>query len=322
MALELDIATVVYRPELPLLRLQARSIAVHADPAMVAEVIVLVNDRSEAECVRAVEAMRADYGPLAGRLRVVPATALFRGPGAPAPRGLAQSRRRLGMWRRRLWPPFRREGWWGAPGWRMQQAVKLAAARVGSAGTMLILDAKNHFLRRVGHADFVAPDGRALTALAPPNAEQQAWIAQSFAFLGVAAPPAAAPAPGTITPFPLARAVLADALEAMEARGGPIQDLFHDKSAFAGTEFMAVYADVVRRHGAWSARFVEGLTPAATVFSRDDAAAVDAALSRAEAGEAAVLSIHSRSAARLDGAQRARVEALWAGAGLEPPEGW
>jgi hypothetical protein len=143
----LDIVTVVFRKEVPLLRLQARSMARFLDPAGIGRVRVIVNDRRERVCCAAVEALRGDYGPFADRLEVVTPDALF----ALRPSGLGPRdwRQRAWLWGVRhgvLYPFGLKGGWRGNRGWRIQQALKLAAGRYGEAPFVLILDAKNHFI--------------------------------------------------------------------------------------------------------------------------------------------------------------------------------
>ncbi len=55
----MDVVTVVFREELPLLALQARSIARFLDPDAVGRILVVVNDFHEDDCAAAVEATPA-----------------------------------------------------------------------------------------------------------------------------------------------------------------------------------------------------------------------------------------------------------------------
>ena len=65
----LDLATVVYRDELPLIRLQARSIARMLDPRGIGAILVVVNDREEEACLAALREVLPEVGVFAHRSR-------------------------------------------------------------------------------------------------------------------------------------------------------------------------------------------------------------------------------------------------------------
>lgn len=311
----LDIVTVVYGGELAFLRLQAASLDRFLDPAGVGRVVVVVNDIDESGVAAAVEALRPDYGRFAGRLVVRRPDELFGlRPAGLGPRGPRQ-RFRLWMTRHRRAYPFGvKGGWRGNRGWSVQQALKLAAARDGDSRYLLLLDAKNHFVRPVSVASFVAADGRARSFLEPPG-DHARWVQGSFRRLGLAPPDPDAPAPPTITPYPVARSLVAGCLDALEARVGPAEAFFA-RARRDASEFMLVYAHAAGLPGGWSAAFAEGLVPPASIFRDSDAATIDRALARAESGEAEVFSLHSARIPGLAPAERARIAALWRARGL------
>lgn len=306
--------TVVYGRDLPGLALQARSIARFFE-AELGGIFVVVNDVDSEACAAAVEGLRSEYGRHADKLEVVMPESLFAlRPRDCRPRGWA----RFAHWytaHRSVYPFGQKGGWRGNRGWSLQQALKLAAARRGAAPYVLILDGKNHFVRPVATEAFVAPDMRPLSQLACANDEHWSWIVASFARLGVGLPPREAAVPQSITPFVASRAVLREAVEALERRLGPMETFFARKNTLE-TEFMLIYAQVVRRWGSWEEWFAPGLVPPATIFGRSTDADVAAVLDRAERGEADVLSVHSGRAASLAPEHRARLRALWAAAGL------
>jgi hypothetical protein len=313
----LDLVTVVFSREMELLRRQARSIARFLAPEGLGRIRVIVNDRDEDACVAAVEAVRPEYGALADRLEVVrPATLFALRPRALGPQGVRQWLRYLATRHRRRSPFGQKGGWNGNRGWAVQQALKLAAARLGEGRFVLILDAKNHFIRPVSVASFVSPEGRARTYTNRPGDKQWSWIPPSFRLMGVPPPPRDAPAPPTVTPVCVSRAVLGDCLDDLERRVGPAEAFFARARGNA-TEFMLLYAHVVGRHGSWQAVFDPGLVPPATIFGRSDAAFIDHVVRRAESGEAEVFSVHGSRVATLEPEVRRRVEAIWAERGLD-----
>lgn len=310
----IDVATVVYRREIPLLALQARSMALYLDPEAFGRIFVLVNDRNEADCVADVEALRSQWGPFASRVEVLGGDAVFAG--GPRPRGATQRIRRAVTRRRVLWPFGIKSGWRGNRGWAIQQAMKLRVGRLSRAPFVLLLDAKNHFIRPVGAASFVGPTGRAKCQRVVPGDKQRRYILASFRRLGLEPPAHDAPAPRTVTPVCLPRCVLNESLADLEARVGAVEDFFARKTT-EESEFMLIYASVVSRHGDWSGLFEDGLTPAATLFRNGTMADLDAALDQAERGGAEIFSVHGRWLSRLDPGRRARVEALWRERGLD-----
>lgn len=316
----LDLVTVVYGGEIALLQLEARSIARFLDPEGVGAILVIVNDREEDAVVARVRALLPDYGPFAGRVEILRPDALFAlRPARFGPRGPWAKARALFTANRWRYPFGVKGGWRGNRGWAVQQALKLAVARHGSGSHLLILDAKNHFVRPVSRASFVAPDGRALARLAAPNRKHQRWNAVSFRFLGAPPPEPGALSPPTVTPFVIRRSDLLASLEAVEGRAGPVEAFFARKRS-EESEFALIHAAVAGRAGGVAAAFAPGLRPAATIRPKHDDARVGALLALVEAGEMDVLSVHKRRLGRFSPDQLARLRAIWAAAGLDARE--
>lgn len=314
-----DIATVVFSRELDLLQLQARSIDRFLDPRGIGRILVVINDAEEAACVARAAAIVPDYGRFAARVEIVGADALFAlRPARCGPRGLVQRVRHGFTRHRRLFPFGVKGGWRGNRGWSVQQAMKLAVARHASAAFLLILDAKNHFIRPVTTASFVSDAGRARSYGVVPDTVQWPWIEASFRRFGLPPPDRGAPAPPSVTPFCAPRAVVSGCLDALEARVGPAEAFFARKDS-RETEFMLIYAHVVAQHGSWAACFDQGLVPAATMSRVADDARVDRVLGLAEDGTAEILSVHSGRIASLRPQDRRRLAAIWADRHLTPP---
>lgn len=304
--------TVTFRDELELLRLQARSMAAFLPDALVAEILVIVNDRDEAGVGAAVEAMRPDYGVHAGKLRVVGATDLFRWDAGPG--GAASLLRRIQALHPRL--AFRSPGlaWRGHGGWKIQQACKLLAFRAVRAEWTVLLDSKIHFLAPVARSEFVTPDGRGRIICSDRERANQAWLASSFRRMGLE-PSAAGPrVVNGIMPFPVRTRLLREVTETVEADVGPLQVYFavHRKDE---TEVMLINAYCCARRGGLEAEF-DTTRPLPPVIMRSTPAeVVEASVRRVEAGET-TLALHRAAVARLSEDQRARLAALWRRAGL------
>ena len=105
----MDLCTVVFRDELDVLRLQARSIQLYARDLNPRSIYVMVNDDSEIDV--------AIYGDLADRVRVIP-------------RSIYGCE-------------------WSENGWLSQQVLKLYGAALSSDTWCMVLDAKTLFVRPV-----------------------------------------------------------------------------------------------------------------------------------------------------------------------------
>lgn len=309
---DLTFVTITFREELELLRLQARSMAAFLPPEMVGEILVVVNDHDEDALCRKVEEMRGEYGVLADRLRVLPATALFRwdtGPGGP----VALMRKLQSL---HPWLALRSKGtaWRYHGGWKIQQVCKMAIYREVSTPWIVLLDSKIHFMAPVPRSEFFAADGRP-RLICKNLAEARAdWLAPSFAQFGLE-PDAAGPrvADG-IMPLPVATDLLRDVTEAVEAKTGPLQVLFsvHRKGE---TEAMLITGYCVATRGSLEAVFDTSRAFPPVIMRTHGDERVEAALDAVEAG-AVSLALHRAAVVRLTPAQRERLAGLWSARGL------
>lgn len=315
--------TVAFGDELAFLRLQARSLDRFFDTHGLGRIIVVVNDRRERETLEAFRAMRAEYGRLADRVEIFTPASLLN-----APRSLRYRIERhwvsevRGRWKAHA-------GWAGNHGWRMQQAFKLLAANRATADNILILDAKNHFVRKTGTPDFLTEDGVPRTALVAPSGKFATWAAHSFRLLQPSHRGALDRIPRSVTPFVVQRSLLLDLVAHLEGRFGPV-DCFFARRNRRTTEFMLIFTFAELFRGGWLAVAREGLPQARTIFrSTPEQAAVAFARGAAETGaggateDSPIFSIHR---SRLSGASedlRTAVVELWLRCGLiaSPDEG-
>jgi hypothetical protein len=251
----LSFVNVTFPGELPLLRLQARSMGLYLPDAVVDEILNIANATDEAAALADLEAIRADYGPLAPKVRNVTASEVFAaGPG----------RVRLAHWPKRLlsenpWIYGRhRPGWRGNDGWQMQQALKLGAARLVKTPVYVILDSKNIFLAPITAADFLSPSGRPLARLNHGRGRVD-WLGASIRALGLD-PDLAARRPilSFLTPAVFERVLIERVLAEVEARHGTVQALFAMPGNKA-TEFMLVSGWCLKDPGGVLGHFEEEL---------------------------------------------------------------
>lgn len=221
----LSFVNVTFPGELPLLRLQARSMSRYLPVSLVEEVINIVNATNEAAARDELEGLRAEYGPLAPKVRNVTASEVFAaGPNRTGLRHLPKALVARNPW---LYGR-RRAGWRGNDGWQMQQALKLAAARVTTADTIVILDSKNIFVAPLRVEDFVAGNGKPLARFDRGKSQlSMRWLPASLKALGLD-PRIASERPilSILTPAVVKRRLVCDLLDALEARQGPVQNLF------------------------------------------------------------------------------------------------
>jgi hypothetical protein len=127
----IDIITVVFEPEIPVLRAQAQSIALNCQDIGIRNIYVVLND---------LEPVTAQidpgwWGPLANNVLVIPRSAFS--------------------------TPF------VANGWVSQQVLKLLTAAISYNTYSMILDAKTIFVRRLDPDTIVNTAGRICTGIQP-----------------------------------------------------------------------------------------------------------------------------------------------------------
>lgn len=319
---QIDLVTVAFSAELPLLRLQAASLARFFDPNSLGRILVIVNNLDEDGCFARIEALRPSYGALADRVAVIRPSDIFAPGRFPLHRLLANPRLLTTLQkatRRRLFPGDNpRYGWRGYSGWTVQQALKLAAARVCESDHVLFLDAKNHCVVPVHRDDFVAADGRPLAVTQAPDDKSLSWLRASFDLLGTPVPEFGDALPSSITPFCVRRELLAGCLHRIEDIAGPVQNLFLDRRSARCpfTEFALIHAYAVSAFGDWQAVFAPGAALPATIFRRSDDDAASAVLDRIDRGETNILGIHSARFGTFSNQVRERIEAIWGRSGL------
>ncbi|AMY69638.1 DUF6492 family protein [Frigidibacter mobilis] len=321
----IDFVTVCFRTELPLLRLQARSMDRFLDPAGVGRILVIANDEDEAACIAAFEAIRPDWGRHAPRVEFVRGTSLmplrFRGPLDRLERAWVSGPRCAWRhWRDRLMgKPRTVYGWALNSGWLMQQAFKLYAARRVTASHAVILDAKNFFVAPVGAGLFVTPDGRARAAMVPPIPKVRIWAEASARRIGGALTPRET-MPDSTTPVVLRTEDFVAGLDRIERAVGPLECFFARRSA-QSTEFMMLYAATGGGNAAWEARFAPIEAPWIYHLSAtgpgDLARELAACATRAEP----ILALHRRWLFRIGAEDRAALSRYLVGRGLFAGEG-
>ena len=262
--LPLDFVTVAFAADLPLLRLQARSMARYLDPDLCGQVIVIANQPGDAGLVeRIAREVVPDYGALAPRVRLTDAAAL-RDLEAIDPR---------------------------ANGWRRQQVLKLEAHRLVGTEAYVTLDCKNHFIRPTSADAFLDPSGR--LRMLPRGVQPR--HAGAFDLFGL--PPGQHPATmfHIITPFSLIASEVAAMDRALRARTGRgYAEAILAADGPRQVEYRLYCAFLVAERGGWEARHVLSDLPSASFFAREDQLAP--VLRKADRPDTRMMAVHRRAA--------------------------
>ncbi len=316
----LDFITVCFRTELPLLRLQARSMDRFLAPEGVGRILVIANDKDEDACIAAFETVRADWGRHAGRVEFVRGSAMmpgrFRGPLDRVERlWVAGPRCAWRHWRDRLLGRRRTIYGWGLnAGWLMQQAFKLYAARLVTGSHAVILDAKNFFVAPADAGLFVAPDGRARVAMVTPSPKLATWSSASARRIGAVLAPGAT-MPESSTPVVLRAEDFRAATDRIERAVGPLESFFARRSA-QSTEFMLLYAATGGGNADWQRRFAPIEAPWIRRLSATEPGDLARALAGCENAPEPMLALHRKWVFRIGAEDRAALARYLPGRGL------
>lgn len=318
---KIDLVTVVFSAELPLLRIQARSIARFMKPQDLGRILIVVNDRFENDTLKAIEALKHEYGDFANRVSILRPDEIFRW--HTGPRSLLNSLKATYTRNRAKIPGERQNGWRRHRGWQLQQAIKLASVRAATSDYMVILDAKNHFFAPIDRTDFISDTGKPLTYYEKIGDWQKRWFRDACKIIGldpkVAREDEYMP---SMTPFVVRRSFLKDVLDAAESSAAPIQVLFGTKRDEV-TEFALVFAHCLKVHGSIEGEFQLGLNPAAFTIRDPEQGRSNLAIREIETGAKKVFGLHIGSTPHLSREERERICALWVEHGLakSPKEG-
>lgn len=281
----LTFVTVVFEPELALLRLQARSLRRHLDADAVAAILVLDNCAGGMGA-RARRTVLREFGPLLSpRVQVMRTSAL-------GVRGSTE-------------------------GWRSQQAAKLLVSGLVQTAHYVILDAKNHLIAPVTSSDFVDDAGQALGATHPYTEHPlRRDLERTLRQLGADEAQIlrlVEDFPPTATPFVVDTALARRIIAGVEA-----EEAISFAAAFEHQRFLEFFLysgwSILREHRVP----VTGDPIHAPIIWPGRATQEGAATSITEAQRsgAAWFSVHRRVLWRADRATRAHIASFWADRGL------
>jgi hypothetical protein len=275
-----DFVTVVYRDDLALLRLQARSLDLYLDPAFDGAIVIIVNDlRPKAVIEHVRRAVLPDYGRWRDRVEIVP---FYR---------LAY----------RLDP---------TNGWILQQVLKLSYALIARRDWYVVLDSKNHFIAPIGRDLFLDPAGFGLQPFEHRSPTLPDHYRVSTGYFGVDERATRfVPATPFLIHTQAARELLAE-VERRERR--QFADVFTETRCLS--EFLLYGAFLHAFYGGFDRLYRDTEQFAMTHWEPDTS--VTDAVRCAESEKALCFGIHLRCLAALDDKQRHSLEWFWRRYGL------
>lgn len=306
---KIDFATVVFREEIGLLRVQARSLARYMPNDQVGRILLVPNDLDEVDCIGELEALASDYGQHASKVEIVRPDDIFEWPS-----GLSRLRFRLSNQLRGL-RGRAAGGWQGRPGWFVQQALKLAVARRVTSSHVVLMDAKNHLIAPCQFETFVSQDGRSRAATLLQDDYHFAWVKAAHEFFGVQCPEQSSAVLPTTTPFVVNTSVLEGTLARTEKLGGAVQLLMRPRTQ-PFTEFTLIGAYCTAEFGGWESVFWSGLPSANTIFRRASRHQIDTAIENARRGRSVFFGVHRTAIGQLSKNDLQQIRAIWQSHGL------
>ena len=301
--------TVVYRAELDLLQLQARSMAKYLPVDAAQEVVVILNGPNPNKLASQIKEIFQDFGPHLPQVRLIDPSEIFLGP-----KSMRDARGAILAIARRVLRPLRigrGSQWRGYAGWHIQQAMKLAVARTVTSDTVVFLDAKNHFIAPVSRADFVTSEGRPRACLERVQDNYFDWHQSARAYLSLDRVDREQLLPPSITPFVSRTATVRATLDRIEKEDGPIE-YFFGSGTMRGTEFtlMAAMAEIRDELP------TTGLARFKSFFRDASDDEIEDILNIARSGNLQVLGTHSGRLAKMTPTQRSLIADLWISTGL------
>lgn len=285
-----DLVTVVFNDELPLLAIQARSIKAFFPRGMLGSIIFVINEFDPQICRNYIERrIIPELGSLGGRVVIA----------------------HLGDF-----PSAKELSGETVEGWLSQQACKLEASRRAGSDYFLVLDAKHHFVRQMRPDDLFA-DGRARKPFRKAIDEQKPWLVDSLCYFGADPALADQPSPASVPPFVLHTATVRQMIDEIERREGADLLAFFSCKTDSATEFTLYYAYLIR-HDLVDRHLVNApaghLDFRITTRSRRRAQLDQ----RLAAGDIWCFNVHRRRLAKLTAGGRSLIVNAWSRSGLFP----
>jgi hypothetical protein len=279
----LTFVSVTFEAEMPLMHLQARSMARFLPGQLAHEILVIDNSLRGLDRKRRARLLD-EYGELAGRVRVLRPDEIVQVP--------------------------------DAIGWLRQQVLKLSVSQTVETPHYVVLDAKNHLVKAPSIGFFLSPDGRSRVHAHPfTNHSLRGHLERVLAYLGLPPELYVDQFTSTVTPFVFDTALVRTMIGAIESGSGrPFAEEF---VAHQLTEFFLYSGWIAASGRAWDSVFELHRTSCPVVWpGTADRAGVRAAITQATDGQCPFFAVHRRALTKVDRRAARDVAAFWTELGL------
>lgn len=285
--MKIDFLTVTYGVEVPLLRLQARSMRLFLDRGIVGSIVVVINeDDAAATRERIMRDVMPEYGDLSTFVKVVAVGDIF------------SDRSK-------------------ASGWKRQQTIKIMASTLPGEDHYVALDSKNHFIKPVSLSRFIAADGRMISTSRRSHGDRHYRLLKvcDYFGLGDVSPDRLMP---ITTPFVLPRKDVAEMVRYIEAREGTGFPAFFHGAGPDVTEFFLFHAYLMMRYGDVETLYLMDDPFVLILWEGNPVGArLTKALERAVRGDSVYcLSLHIKRTRVITGSDAAALSQTWAELGM------
>ncbi|AJP72613.1 DUF6492 family protein [Sphingomonas hengshuiensis] len=278
---KIDIATVVYEPEIALLKLQARSIQKFFRHRDIGKIYIIVNEMAPEATYSALKRFVVDeYGELLSQVEVIPASHLMR-------------------------PHV------GESGWRTQQSLKLLVSIYMENDHYLLLDAKNHFVRPVSIRNFFDPaTGLMRSSRVGNHGALDHYLQNSLNYFGIEPRDFSLP---MTTPYMMSTNIAQSLVQYVEQREGVKFDDFMHGSEHNVTDLFLYYAYIEFLLGGAEKFYRFGPRNSKLMFAHfaSTPSQVDRVLGALEDSKILSFGLHRNCVAALTETDRARIIAFW-----------
>lgn len=209
-------------------------------------------------------------------------------------------------------------------GWKIQQLIKMRCYRVLEEESVLILDAKNHFIRPISRYDYFEEGSeKPIVSLnvRGPRHSQFEWLVDSLAVVGLPKELARGPASQTTTPYPATKSLLKELDEYISQKYSSLENFFEEHAGKA-SEFLMIFSYALKKYKDPELYFKSDELRSATIFRRHPPKPeqVLALIDAAKQGLTAMFAIHSGRIPNLDKQERRHIEDMWVSLGIASKE--
>jgi len=283
---KIDLAVVFYEKEIDILSLLVKSIELHCDPSLVDKIYFINNAKNPSQCQEAFEKVVLPiFKSFKDAICFVDAISL----------GINHEE--------------------GANPYIAQQALKLSVATLSDKEHYLILDAKNHFIRKLRRDDLFNESGKPISHLQIHGGYLKTCLKESCSYFEVDVDPDKAVLP-TVTPYLMITPLVKDLLKEVEKREGEgVYGLISKNDKI--TEFLLYFAYLTYRGGIEHFYSLEA-KPYATLFTKwpESESDIKRVLESTKQNSVWMFSIHSKRFNQLKANEIEFIASLWVERGL------